>query len=50
MTKRLSANIFNIQSELDNKDLELLRNKSLITSLKAEISKMNSNFLSNWMY
>ena len=24
MTKRLSANIFNIQSELDNKDLELL--------------------------
>ena len=39
MTKRLSANIFNIQSELDNKDLELLRNKSLITSLKAEINK-----------
>ena len=25
MTKRLSANIFNIQSELDNKDLEDLR-------------------------
>ena len=39
MTKRLSLNIFNIQSELDNKDLELLRNKSLITSLKAEINK-----------
>ena len=39
MTKRLSENIFSIQSELDNKDLELLRNKSLITSLKAEINK-----------
>ncbi len=39
MTKRLSLNIFNIQNELDNKDLELLRNKSLITSLKAEINK-----------
>ena len=39
MSKRLSLNIFNIQNELDNKDLELLRNKSLITSLKAEINK-----------
>ena len=39
MTKTLSANIFSIQNELDNKDLELLRNKSLITSLKAEINK-----------
>ena len=39
ITKRLSANIFNIQNELENKDLELLRNKSLITTLKAEISK-----------
>ncbi len=39
ITKRLSANIFSIQSELDNKDLELLQNKSLITSLKNEINK-----------
>jgi len=38
-TEKLSINISNIQNELDNKDLELLRNKSLIISLKAEINK-----------
>ena len=38
-TEKLSINISNIQNELDNKDLELLRNKSLLISLKAEINK-----------
>ena len=38
-TEKLFINISNIQNELDNKDLELLRNKNLIISLKAEINK-----------
>ena len=39
ITKKLSLDIFNIRSELENKDLELLQNKNLITNLKADINK-----------